>query len=255
MRRLTSRAPSPTPSRPVHTLDSYLEYGQQLKDLGADSICHQGHGRPAYAVSRRAYREGVQRRNRPAPSCALPLRWRHGAGQHHQSGRGRRGNRRHRSCPARIRQLASRCRDDRLPHCSESRYDTGLDVDLLFEISEYWEEVRKRGHYKRGVSSLTHMQVYSHQVPGGMMSNLVSQLEPFRTPSDRLAEVMKEIPKVRAEVGYPPLVTPAVADRRHAGRVQRSHRSSRWGVVSTRDEGLSSAATTARLLDASIPTS
>lgn len=51
----------------------------------------------------------------------------------------------------------------------ESRYDTGLDLGLLFEISEYWEEVRKRGHYKRGVSSLTHMKVYSHQVPGGMM--------------------------------------------------------------------------------------
>ena len=89
----------------------------------------------------------------------------------------------------------------------ESRYDTGLDLDLLFEIAEYWEEVRKRGHYKRGVSSLTHMKVYSHQVPGGMMSNLVSQLE-IQNAGDRLPEVMQEIPKVRAEVGYPPLVTP-----------------------------------------------
>ena len=89
----------------------------------------------------------------------------------------------------------------------ESRYDTGLDLDLLFEISEYWEEMRKRGHYKRGVSSLIHMQVYSHQVPGGMMSNLMSQLE-IQKASDRLPEVMAEIPKVRAEVGYPPLVTP-----------------------------------------------
>ena len=89
----------------------------------------------------------------------------------------------------------------------ESRYDTGLDLDLLFEIAEYWEDIRKRGHYKRGVSSLTHMQVYSHQVPGGMMSNLVSQLE-IQNAADRLPEVMREIPKVRAEVGYPPLVTP-----------------------------------------------
>ena len=89
----------------------------------------------------------------------------------------------------------------------ESRYDTGLDLDLLFEIAEYWAEVRKRGHYKRGVSSLIHMQVYSHQVPGGMMSNLVSQLE-IQNAGNRLPEVMKEIPKVRAEVGYPPLVTP-----------------------------------------------
>ncbi len=89
----------------------------------------------------------------------------------------------------------------------ESRFDTGLDLDLLFEISEYWEEIRKRGHYKRGVSSLTHMQVYTHQVPGGMMSNLMSQLE-IQHAVDRLPEVMVEIPKVRAEVGYPPLVTP-----------------------------------------------
>ena len=89
----------------------------------------------------------------------------------------------------------------------ESSYDTGLDLDLLFEIAEYWEEVRKRGHYKRGVSSLIHMQVYSHQVPGGMMSNLVAQLE-GQNAADRLPEVMAEIPKVRAEVGYPPLVTP-----------------------------------------------
>ena len=63
----------------------------------------------------------------------------------------------------------------------ESRYDTGLDLNLLFEIAEYWEEVRKRSHYKRGVSSLIHMQVYSHQVPGGMMSNLMSSLR-CRTP-------------------------------------------------------------------------
>ena len=89
----------------------------------------------------------------------------------------------------------------------ESRYDTDLDFDLLFEISEYWEEMRKRGHYKRGVSSLIHMQVYSHQVPGGMMSNLISQLE-VQKAAHRLPEVMAEIPKERAEVGYPPLVTP-----------------------------------------------
>ena len=84
----------------------------------------------------------------------------------------------------------------------ESRYDTGYDLELLFEIAEYWEEVRKRGHYNRGVSSLTHMKVYSHQIPGGMMSNLMGQLE-IQKATDRLDEVIREIPRVRAEVGYP----------------------------------------------------
>ena len=112
----------------------------------------------------------------------------------------------------------------------ESRYDTGLDLDLLFEIAEYWEEVRKRSHYKRGVSSLIHMQVYSHQVPGGMMSNLMSQLE-VQNASDRLPEVMKEIPRVRAEVGYPPLVTP-MSQIVGTQAVFNVLTGKRWGVVS-----------------------
>ncbi len=89
----------------------------------------------------------------------------------------------------------------------ESPYDTGLDLDLLFEIAEYWEAVRKKKKLKRGVTSLMHMEVFSHQVPGGMLSNLVSQLE-LQKAKDRLPDVLEEIPRVRAEVGYPPLVTP-----------------------------------------------
>jgi len=90
---------------------------------------------------------------------------------------------------------------------SGTPYETGLELDNLFEIAKYWEEVRKRGGHKRGVTSLTHMQVYSHQVPGGMISNLESQLTE-QNALDRLPEVLEEIPIVRAEVGYPPLVTP-----------------------------------------------
>ncbi|MDP3013701.1 MAG: acetyl-CoA carboxylase biotin carboxyl carrier protein, partial [Candidatus Subteraquimicrobiales bacterium] len=51
------------------------------------------------------------------------------------------------------------------------------------------------------------MRVFSHQVPGGMLSNLYSQLDQQKA-MDRMHEVLEEIPKVRAEVGYPPLVTP-----------------------------------------------
>jgi oxaloacetate decarboxylase alpha subunit len=51
------------------------------------------------------------------------------------------------------------------------------------------------------------MEVFSHQVPGGMMSNFISQLE-LQNATSRLPDVLAEVPKVRAEVGYPPLVTP-----------------------------------------------
>ncbi|MCQ5092392.1 pyruvate carboxylase subunit B, partial [Slackia exigua] len=69
----------------------------------------------------------------------------------------------------------------------ESKYDTGYDIDVLFENADYWEEVRNRGHYNRGVTSLALMKVFSHLVPGGMMSNLVALLE-FQKATDRLDE-------------------------------------------------------------------
>lgn len=86
-------------------------------------------------------------------------------------------------------------------------YDSGLNFDLLWEIAEYWETVRSKRGYQRGVTSLEHMKVFSHQVPGGMISNLISQLQEQKA-LDRLRDVLEEIPRVRAEVGYPPLVTP-----------------------------------------------
>lgn len=86
-------------------------------------------------------------------------------------------------------------------------FDTGLDLEKLYEIAEHFEEVRKRRGFKRGQTSLVHMRIFSHQIPGGMISNLYSQLEQQKAV-DRLDEVLKEVPLVRAEVGYPPLVTP-----------------------------------------------
>ena len=85
--------------------------------------------------------------------------------------------------------------------------DTELDLETLFTIAKYFEKVRIETGHERGVTSLTHMQVYSHQVPGGMISNLESQLSE-QNALDRLPEVLVEIPVVRSEIGYPPLVTP-----------------------------------------------
>ena len=85
--------------------------------------------------------------------------------------------------------------------------DSELDLEKLFAIAKYFESVRLEGGWDRGVTSLTHMQVYSHQVPGGMISNLEGQLSE-QNALDRLPEVLEEIPVVRAEVGFPPLVTP-----------------------------------------------
>jgi oxaloacetate decarboxylase alpha subunit len=89
----------------------------------------------------------------------------------------------------------------------ESPRQTGLDLSQLFEISDYFEDVRiKRGH-ERGITRISHLRVFEHQVPGGMISNLVAQLEEQQA-LNRLPEVLVEIARVREELGYPPLVTP-----------------------------------------------
>jgi len=86
--------------------------------------------------------------------------------------------------------------------------DTGLDLSLLAQIAEYFAETRKKyGRFEGGVSGVD-VRVLQYQIPGGMISNLVSQLRE-QNALDRYEEVLAEVPRVRAELGYPPLVTPA----------------------------------------------
>jgi oxaloacetate decarboxylase (Na+ extruding) subunit alpha len=191
---------------PVHTLDAYLEYAQQLKEIGADTICIKDMagmltpfrtekmvralkneiGLPVHVhchyiggMAPMNYVKAAEAGADIVDTAVVALAF---------------GN----SQPAVETIVAA---------LMESPYDTGLDLDLLFEIAEYWEAVRKKKNLKRGITTLLSMEVFSHQVPGGMMSNLVSQLE-IQKSLDRLPDVLAEIPKVRAEVGYPPLVTP-----------------------------------------------
>jgi oxaloacetate decarboxylase alpha subunit len=89
----------------------------------------------------------------------------------------------------------------------ESEWDTGLDLHKLFEIANHFEQIRKHKGFERGVTRITDMQVFEHQIPGGMITNLYSQLEEQKA-ADRIDEVLAEIPKVREDLGYPPLVTP-----------------------------------------------
>jgi pyruvate carboxylase subunit B len=88
-----------------------------------------------------------------------------------------------------------------------TEYDTGLDIGAVQEISEYFREVRKK--YWQFESSYTGVdtRVLVNQVPGGMISNLSNQLKE-QGSLDKMNAVLEEIPKVRQDLGYPPLVTP-----------------------------------------------
>jgi oxaloacetate decarboxylase alpha subunit len=191
---------------PVHTLDSFVDYAQQLKEIGADTICIKDMagmltpfrtermvrtlkdevGLPVHVhchyiggMAPMNYLKAAEAGADIVDTAVVALAF---------------GN----SQPA-VEMIVAALK--------ESPYDTGIDLDLLFEIAEYWEDVRAKKGLKRGITTLLSMEVFSHQVPGGMMSNLVSQLE-LQKAGDRLNDVLAEIPRVRAEVGYPPLVTP-----------------------------------------------
>lgn len=88
-----------------------------------------------------------------------------------------------------------------------SEYDTGLDLALLEEAAAYFRGVRKK--YWQFESEFTGVdsRVLVNQVPGGMISNLSNQLK-GQGALNRMDEVLAEIPRVRKDLGYPPLVTP-----------------------------------------------
>lgn len=91
-----------------------------------------------------------------------------------------------------------------------TEYDTGLDLKLLTEIREYFMTLRKK-YIDSGLLDPKLLAVDAnaliYQVPGGMLSNLLSQLKQAGK-SDKFEEVLKEVPRVRADAGFPPLVTP-----------------------------------------------
>ncbi len=89
----------------------------------------------------------------------------------------------------------------------DTDFDTGLDLQALQEIGFYFRGIRKKYHqFESDMTGLdTRVQVY--QVPGGMISNLYTQLRE-QAALNRIEEVLKEIPRVREDLGYPPLVTP-----------------------------------------------
>ncbi|WP_406676339.1 acetyl-CoA carboxylase biotin carboxyl carrier protein [Moorella sp. ACPs] len=191
---------------PVHTTEHYLQTALELESMGVDSICikdmagllapfeayelvklfkeklHipvQLHSHYIGGLAVGAYLEAARAGVDVVDTASVPLAF--GASQP--------------PVETVVRALAG------------TPYDTGLDLNLLFEIARYFDDLRRELGYERGVTRITDMWVFQHQVPGGMISNLVSQLKEQKA-ADRINEVLAEIPRVRADLGYPPLVTP-----------------------------------------------
>lgn len=191
---------------PVHTMEHYLETAKELEQMGADSICIkdmagllgpyvaydlvklfkknlkipiQLHSHYIGGLAVGAYLKAADASIDVIDTAAVPLAF--GASQP--------------PVETVVRAL------------QESPHDTRLNIHTLFEVSKYFEDLRKERGFERGLTRITDMRVFDHQVPGGMISNLVSQLEEQKA-LHRIHEVLAEIPHVREDLGYPPLVTP-----------------------------------------------
>ena len=89
----------------------------------------------------------------------------------------------------------------------DTEHDTGLDLNLLEEINDYFKEVKKNYAEFESDFKGVDINILKSQIPGGMISNMENQLKE-QNALEKLDEVLKEVPRVRKDMGYPPLVTP-----------------------------------------------
>ena len=194
---------------PVFDNDYYVKYAKQIEEAGADSICIKDMA--ALLTPYRTY--DLVRAIKGAVGIPVQLH------THYTSG------------------LASMCElkaveagvdwldtamsplamgtshvptESMVAALKDTPYDTGLDLGLLNEIREYFMKLREK-YIKSGLLDTkllaANTKALMYQVPGGMLSNLLSQLKQAGK-ADKMEEVLQEVPRVRKDAGYPPLVTP-----------------------------------------------
>ena len=191
---------------PVHSIDRFVDMAKQLEDLGTDTLCVKDMAGLLAPID--AYQ--LIRRLKSAVKVPIHLH------THYTSGMASMaslmailggldmldtsisplaGGTSH---PATETMIAS---------LRDTPYDTGIDLRTFQPITEHFRTVRRK--YRQFESDFTGVdaEILTSQIPGGMLSNLAAQLAE-QNALDRMKEVLDEVPRVRKEMGYPPLVTP-----------------------------------------------
>jgi oxaloacetate decarboxylase alpha subunit len=194
---------------PIHNIDYFVKYAKELENTGADSICLkdmagllvpyetyklvkalkesvkipvQLHSHFTAGIADMVMIKGIEAGADIIDTALSPF----GMGTSHPA------------TEAMVAALAG------------SEYDTGLDLGKLNEATKYFNTLRRK-YLESGQLNPKMLEVDTnaliYQVPGGMLSNLVSQLKQAGK-EDKLVEVLEEVPRVRKDAGYPPLVTP-----------------------------------------------
>jgi len=192
---------------PVHNIDSFVATAQELKDLGSDSICIKDMA--ALCTPYAAY-ELVDRLKK---EVGLPVQFH----THNTSGFAMAALIKAAEAGVDIVDTAISSisgvtaqppTESIVATFQGTERDTGLDLVFLQEIASYFADVRAEAlpRFETGLKTAD-IRVLLYQMPGGMISNLVNQLRQ-QNASDRWEDVLEELPRVRADMGYPPLVTP-----------------------------------------------
>lgn len=192
---------------PVHTIPGYVQTCRQLADLGADTLCIKD---MAGMISPYVAYELV---GELKAQIGLPVQFH----THYTSGMAMAAALKAveagvdivDTAISSLSGLTSQPPTESLVSSLQgTERDTGLDLNLLAEISAYFANVRKKyARFESGMQGVD-VRVLQYQIPGGMLSNLVSQLRD-QGAEERYEEVLAEVPRVRAELGFPPLVTPS----------------------------------------------
>ncbi|MDO6422017.1 sodium-extruding oxaloacetate decarboxylase subunit alpha [Saccharophagus degradans] len=191
---------------PVHSIDKWVEMGKQLEDLGADSIAIKD-----MAGLLKPY-DGFELVQKLKAACDIPI---------------------HMQCHATTglaHATILKCVEAGIDNVDTAissmsmtyghsptetlvatlqgtERDTGLDLELLEEIAIYFREVRKKYAKFEGSLRGVDSRILTAQVPGGMLTNMESQLKE-QGAEDKFDQVLQEIPRVREDLGFIPLVTP-----------------------------------------------
>ncbi len=190
---------------PFHNLDHFVKLGLELKDVGSDSICIKDMS--GLITPFKAY-ELVGRLKK---EVGLPVQLH----CHYSSGMASMAYLKAAEAGADVIDTATAplsmgssqpATDTMVAALKGTPYDTGLDLELLTGVSQHFREIVRDYNIPRDVMGVdTNVLIY--QIPGGMISNLASQLSD-QNATELLKDVLDEVPHVRADLGYPPLVTP-----------------------------------------------
>src|SRR5690606_6504710 len=190
----------------VHNVDLWVEQGKRIEDMGADSICIKDMA----GLLKRYTGYDLVRRLKEA--CNLPVHL------HCHATTGLSTSTIVKCVEAGIDNVDTSISSMSMTYghsptesvvaiLQETERDTGLDIQKLEDIAAYFREVRKKYAKFEGALRGVDSRILVAQVPGGMLTNMESQLRE-QNAQDRFDEVLAEIPRVREDLGYIPLVTP-----------------------------------------------